>query len=199
MEGKKRINITNHAVIRYFGRIEKNYILTEKTFEMWKKNHEEELEKAKEEIQLLYDESEFLVQATYGIHKKAECYINKADMITLVVADGVLVTLYEVDFGLDSEGNIEMLEVLYKNLHRLLAEEENWDLQTSAKGAEIMRRLSLLNLEIQEKESVLKLLKDDKKILEDKKSKLSSEGQSLRAKIDNARQKIARSKRSLEV
>lgn len=196
MEDIKSINITKHAITRYFSRI-KGIIVTDSNYDTWKVSHMEEIEEAKKELQDLFNQSEYITTGIYGIHKKASFYILKEKMLTLIVNESNLVTLYKIDYGLDFIGNKEMIEVLYRNYKRLLLEEEaiqNSNKETAQKLEYEEKRLGLI---IQEVEAELQRLRTNKKEIESKRGSLKALEQSIATKINTTREKIILSEKAL--
>ncbi|WP_427043191.1 hypothetical protein HUW86_09720 [Fusobacterium sp. SB021] len=92
MEDFKNINITKHAIVRYFGRV-RGVMVTDLNYDGWKNSHHNEVEEAKIELQGLLMTSEYITTGTYGIHKKASYYIHKETLLTFVISENNLVTL----------------------------------------------------------------------------------------------------------
>lgn len=118
-------------------------------------------------------------------------------MLTFIVNESNLVTLYKIDYGLDFIGNKEMIEVLYRNYKRLLLEEEaiqNSNKETVQKLEYEEKRLGLI---IQEVEAELQRLRSNKKEIESKRGSLKALEQSIATKINTTREKIILSKKAL--
>src|SRR3712207_1381300 len=114
----KEINVTRHALMRYAARVYKAAGITDRTFDSWRKRHEQEAQELEKCLKLEFKQAEYVTTAQFEGHKKAEFYIRKDIMMTYVASGENLVTCYYIDFGLDDTGNREMLEVLFKNLRR---------------------------------------------------------------------------------
>lgn len=196
MEEFKNINITKHAIVRYFNRV-RNIMVTDINYDGWKNSHHNEVEEVKTELQGLLMTAEFITSGTYGIHRKASYYIHKETMLTFVIAENNLVTLYKIDYGLDLIGNKEMLEVLNNNYKRLLDEEEELQKKNKKELQSLECQEKMLGYAIQETEAELQSLRAKKKEMESKKAKLRAAEQSISAKINTAREKIILSKKAL--
>ncbi len=196
MEDFKNINITKHAIARYFGRV-RGVMVTDLNYDGWKNSHHNEVEEAKMELQGLLMTSDYITTGTYGIHKKASYYIHKETLLTFVISENNLVTLYKVDYGLDLIGNKEMLEVLTNNYKRLLEEEENLQEKNQKEKQSLEYQEKILGLAIQEAEAEVQRLRAKKKELESKRATLRTSEQSIASKINTAREKIILSKKVL--
>lgn len=196
MEEFKNINITKHAIVRYFNRV-RNIMVTDLNYDGWKNSHHNEVEEVKTELQGLLMTAEFITSGTYGIHRKASYYIHKETMLTFVISENNLVTLYKIDYGLDLIGNKEMLEVLNNNYKRLLDEEEELQKKNKKELQSLECQEKMLGYAIQETEAELQSLRAKKKEMESKKAKLRAAEQSISVKINTAREKIILSKKAL--
>lgn len=196
MEEFKNINITKHAIVRYFNRIQ-GIMVTDINYDGWKNTHQNDIEEVKRELERLLLTAEYITTGTYGIHKKASYYIQKETMIAFVISENNLVTLYKVDYGLDLIGNKEMLEVLTNNYKRLLEEEENLQEKNQKEKQSLEYQEKILGLAIQEAEAEVQKLRAKKKELESKRATLRTSEQSIASKINTAREKIVLSKKAL--
>lgn len=196
MEEFKNINITKHAIVRYFNRV-RGVMVTDINYDGWKNTHQDDIEEVNRELQGLLLTAEFITTGTYGIHKKASYYIQKETMLTFVISENNLVTLYKVDYGLDLIGNKEMLEVLINNYKRLLEEEENLQKKNQKEKQSLEYQEKMLGFAIQEAEAEVQKLRAKKKEIESKRATLRTSEQSIASKINTAREKIVLSKKAL--
>lgn len=196
MEEFKNINITKHAIVRYFNRV-RNIMVTDLNYDGWKNSHHNEVEEVKTELQGLLMTAEFITSGTYGIHRKASYYIHKETMLTFVISENNLVTLYKIDYGLDLIGNKEMLEVLNNNYKRLLDEEEELQKKNKKELQSLEYQEKILGFAIQEAETEVQKLRARKKELESKRAILRTSEQSIASKINITREKIILSKKAL--
>lgn len=84
----KEINITKHALMRYASRVYKYQIINDRTFDIWKKQNEDKIERLETDLKIELGRLEYICTASYDTHKKAEFYINKDKMMTYVVVGG---------------------------------------------------------------------------------------------------------------
>ncbi len=117
--------------------------------------------------------------------------------MTYVASGENLVTCYYIDFGLDATGNREMLEVLFKNLHRAIEEEENFEKENEEKIALLENSLAKVKADIAEYEAILAKLKEKKEIFEKERKLVDLERIELSETINNTREKIVRSKKAM--
>lgn len=197
MEIPKNTCISNHALMRYASRVFKELAATDKTWDQWKKHHLMEVLAIENEFRQELQELEYVGVAAYNNHSKADYYINRDKMMTYVVVGGTIVTCYPIDYGLDEEGNRDMLEVLLKNLERGKRAKEDYDLSKKEKRAELQSSLVIMNAEIQSMSSRLERMQSEKSILEKELKNVDLEGQELEDFIQVAHEKIVRSKKAM--
>lgn len=193
----KEINITRHALMRYAARVYKAAGITDRTFDSWRKRHEEEANELEKCLKLEFQQADYVTTAQFEGHKKAEFYIRKDIMMTYVASAESLVTCYYIDFGLDATGNREMLEVLFKNLHRAIEEEENFERKNEERVITFENALAKVKSDISEYEAILAKLKEKKEIFEKELKLVELEKIALSETINNAREKIVRSKKAM--
>ncbi|KYM51393.1 hypothetical protein MVQ18_10125 [Fusobacterium necrophorum] len=193
----KEINVTRHALMRYAARVYKAAGITDRTFDSWRKRHEEEAQELEKCLKLEFKQAEYVTTAQFEGHKKAEFYIRKDIMMTYVASGENLVTCYYIDFGLDDTGNREMLEVLFKNLRRAIEEEENFEKENEEKIALLENSLAKVKADIAEYEAILAKLKEKKEIFEKERKLVDLERIELSETINNTREKIVRSKKAM--
>lgn len=193
----KEINVTRHALMRYAARVYKAAGITDRTFDSWRKRHEEEAQELEKCLKLEFQQAEYVTTAQFEGHKKAEFYIRKDIMMTYVAAGENLVTCYYIDFGLDDTGNREMLEVLFKNLRRAIEEEENFERKNEERVAETKNSLSKVKVDLAEYGAIINKLIEKQNIFENQLKLIELEKKELSETINNAREKIVRSKKAM--
>lgn len=193
----KEINVTRHALMRYAARVYKAAGITDRTFDSWRKRHEEEAQELEKCLKLEFQQAEYVTTAQFEGHKKAEFYIRKDIMMTYVAAGENLVTCYYIDFGLDDTGNREMLEVLFKNLRRAIEEEENFERKNEERVAETKNSLSKVKADLAEYGAIINKLIEKQNIFENQLKLIELEKKELSETINNAREKIVRSKKAM--
>lgn len=193
----KEINVTRHALMRYAARVYKAAGITDRTFDSWRKRHEEEAQELEKCLKLEFQQAEYVTTAQFESHKKTEFYIRKDVMMTYVVSGENLVTCYYIDFGLDDVGNREMLEVLFKNLRRAIEEEENFERKNEERVAETKNSLSKVKADLAEYGAIINKLIEKQNIFENQLKLIELEKKELSETINNAREKIVRSKKAM--
>ena len=73
----KEINITKHALMRYASRVHKANIVSERTWDIWKKTNEEKIEILEISLKEEFKGARHISTAAYEGNKKAEFYINE--------------------------------------------------------------------------------------------------------------------------
>lgn len=193
----KEINVTRHALMRYAARVYKAAGITDRTFDSWRKRHEQEAQELEKCLKLEFKQAEYVTTAQFEGHKKAEFYIRKDIMMTYVASGENLVTCYYIDFGLDDTGNREMLEVLFKNLRRAIEEEENFEKKNEERVAETKNSLSKVKADLAEYGAIINKLIEKQNIFENQLKLIELEKKELSETINNAREKIVRSKKAM--
>ena len=192
----KEINVTRHALMRYAARVYKAAGITDRTFDSWRKRHEQEAQELEKCLKLEFKQAEYVTTAQFEGHKKAEFYIRKV-MMTYVASGENLVTCYYIDFGLDDTGNREMLEVLFKNLRRAIEEEENFERKNEERVVETKNSLSKVKADLAEYGAIINKLIEKQNIFENQLKLIELEKKELSETINNAREKIVRSKKAM--
>ncbi|MDK4498561.1 hypothetical protein MVQ25_11275 [Fusobacterium necrophorum] len=193
----KEINVTRHALMRYAARVYKAAGITDRTFDSWRKRHEQEAQELEKCLKLEFKQAEYVTTAQFEGHKKAEFYIRKDIMMTYVASGENLVTCYYIDFGLDDTGNREILEVLFKNLRRAIEEEENFERKNEERVVETKNSLSKVKADLAEYGAIINKLIEKQNIFENQLKLIELEKKELSETINNAREKIVRSKKAM--
>ena len=183
----KEINVTRHALMRYAARVYKAAGITDRTFDSWRKRHEQEAQELEKCLKLEFKQAEYVTTAQFEGHKKAEFYIRKDIMMTYVASGENLVTCYYIDFGLDDTGNREMLEVLFKNLRRAIEEEENFERKNEERVVETKNSLSKVKADLAEYGAIINKLIEKQNIFENQLKLIELEKKELSETINNAR------------
>lgn len=189
------LNITRHAIVRYFNRIDKTKAVTDKSFDIWKKDHEEDIKIAEEKIQELYghESTVYITTGNYNAHRKASYYLNKEKKIIMVIAENKMITLYSVDYGLDDIGNTQILQVLLDNLSRAYSEEEQYNLEKEEELRKLRFEEDILNREIEQIRASEKMLLAQKQKIESKRKIVQNTQEELKSRIDTIRERIVKS------
>ncbi|WP_249526351.1 hypothetical protein [Fusobacterium nucleatum] len=95
----KEINITRHALMRYASRVHNANIVSDRTWDIWKKANEEKIQELETNLKFELGKLEYICTASYDKHKKAEFYINKEKMMTYVIVESNLVTCYPLNLS----------------------------------------------------------------------------------------------------
>ena len=82
MEDFKNINITKHAIVRYFGRV-RGVMVTDLNYDGWKNSHHNEVEEAKMELQGLLMTSDYITKLMEYIKKHHTIFIKKHYLLLL--------------------------------------------------------------------------------------------------------------------
>lgn len=193
----KEINITKHALMRYASRVHKANIVSDRTWDIWKKANEEKIEVLEISMKEEFKGARYISTAAYEGNKKAEFYINEQILMTYVVVGDNLVTCYPIDYGLDAEGNRAMLKVLLENLKRAEIEENNFEDKYFERKTEINNIVSIANAEISELNKKIEKIKGNKALLEQELTNINLEYETIKTVINSAKEKIVRSKMAL--
>ena len=193
----KEINITKHALMRYASRVHKANIVSDRTWDIWKKSNEEKIQELETNLKMEFQGTEYICTAAYDTHKKAEFYINKDKMMTYVVVGENMVTCYPINYELDAEGNKAILNILLENLKRAKIAEDNFEDNYFKEKDNLKQEKELIQAEIELLNSKLKKLQEKRAGIESRQLEIIGEQQELRNVIKVAEEKIVRSKLAL--
>lgn len=193
----KEVNITRHGLMRYASRVHKANIVSDRTWDIWKKANEDKIEGLETDLKAEFQGAQYICTAAYDTHKKAEFYINKDKMMTYVVVGENMVTCYPINYELDTEGNRAILDVLLNNLKRARIDEDNFEDKYFKERDDLNRELGLLKAETELLNSKLKTLKEKQIKIEARQNEIAGEQIELRNIIKVAEEKIVRSKLAL--
>lgn len=193
----KEINITKHALMRYASRVHKANIVSDRTWDIWKKSNEEKIQELETNLKMEFQGTEYICTAAYDTHKKAEFYINKDKMMTYVVVGENMVTCYLINYELDAEGNKAILNILLENLKRAKIAEDNFEDNYFKERDNLKQEKELIQAEIELLNSKLKKLQEKRAGIESRQLEIIGEQQELRNVIKVAEEKIVRSKLAL--
>ena len=193
----KEINITKHALMRYASRVHNANIVSDRTWDIWKKANEDKIEGLETDLKMEFQGTEYICTAAYDTHKKAEFYINKDKMMTYVVVGENMVTCYPINYELDAEGNKAILNILLENLKRAKIAEDNFEDNYFKEKDNLKQEKELIQAEIELLNSKLKKLQEKRAGIESRQLEIIGEQQELRNVIKVAEEKIVRSKLAL--
>ena len=191
---KEKINISKHALMRFASKVHKNQITNEKTFEEWKKSNEDKLEDLEKDLRNEYQQSKYISTSSYDNLEKVDFFINKETMMTFLVNKNEMITCYPIDFELDHDGNVSILNVLLENLERAKEAEANFEEEHFYIKENLNRELEVVLAEMDLLNSKLKTLNEKKAIIEAKKAELIAEHSELKTLKKVAEEKIIKSK-----
>lgn len=194
----KGVNITRHCIVRWFNRIDKTQAVTDKSYDIWKKEHEQDIARAEKAIKEAFEKAVYITSGNYNTHRRAEYYVNDEKLITFVVNDGKIVTCYKTDFGLDDEGNAEMLKVLHDSLKRSYTEEEIHEKNKDITLSTLKKVEDLHNRELEEIEAKRKIVMAKKSGIESKRVAIEARTLEIKTKIKSICEKIVKSSTAFE-
>lgn len=193
----KEINITKHALMRYASRVHNANIISDRTWDIWKKANEEKTQELEINLRIELGRLEYICTASYDKHKKAEFYINRDKMMTYVIVESNLVTCYSIDYDLDAEGNKAILNILLENLKRAKITEDNFEDNYFKERNNLKQEKELIQAEIELLNSKLKKLQEKRAGIESRQLEIIGEQEELKNIIKVAEEKIVRSKLAL--
>ena len=191
---KEKINISKHTLMRFASKVYKNQITNEKTFEEWKKSNEDKLEDLEKDLRNEYQQSKYISTSSYDNLEKVDFFINKEAMMTFLVNENEIITCYPIDFELDHDGNVSILNVLLENLERAKEAEANFEEDHFYTKENLNRELEVVLAEMDSLNSKLKTLNEKKAVIEAKKAELIAEHSELKTLKKVAEEKIIKSK-----
>ena len=191
---KEKININKHALMRFASKVHKNQITNVKTFDEWKKSNEDKLEDLEKDLRNEYQQSKYISTSSYDNLEKVDFFINKEAMMTFLVNENEMITCYPIDFELDHDGNVSILNVLLENLERAKEAEANFEEDHFYIKENLNRELEVVLVEMDSLNSKLKTLNEKKAVIEAKKAELIAEHSELKTLKKVAEEKIIKSK-----
>ena len=191
---KEKINISKHTLMRFASKVYKNQITNEKTFEEWKKSNEDKLEELEKDLRNEYQQSKYISTSSYDNLEKVDFFINRETMMTFLVNENEMITCYPIDFELDRDGNVSILNVLLENLERAKEAEANFEEDHFYTKENLNRELEVVLAEMDSLNSKLKTLNEKKAVIEAKKAELIAEHSELKTLKKVAEEKIIKSK-----
>ena len=191
---KEKINISKHALMRFTSKVHNKQIISDKSFEEWKKLNEDKLEELEKDLRNEYQQSKYISTSSYDDLEKVDFFINKEAMMTFLVNNDEMITYYPIDFELDHDGNVSILNVLLENLERAKEAEANFDEEHFYIKENLNRELEVVLAEMDLLNSKLKTLNEKKAVIEAKKAELIAEHLELKTLKKVAEEKIIKSK-----
>ena len=191
---KEKINISKHALMRFASKVHNKQIISDKSFEEWKKLNEDKLEELEKDLRNEYQQSKYISTSSYDNLEKVDFFINKEAMMTFLVNENEIITCYPIDFELDHDGNVSILNVLLENLERAKEAEANFEEEHFYIKENLNRELEVVLAEMDLLNSKLKTLNEKKAVIEAKKAKLIAEYSELKTLKKVAEEKIIKSK-----
>ena len=191
---KEKINISKQALMRFASKVHNKQIISDKSFEEWKKLNEDKLEELEKDLRNEYQQSKYISTSSYDNLEKVDFFINKEAMMTFLVNENEIITCYPIDFELDHDGNVSILNVLLENLERAKEAEANFEEEHFYIKENLNRELEVVLAEMDLLNSKLKTLNEKKAVIEAKKAKLIAEYSELKTLKKVAEEKIIKSK-----
>ena len=191
---KEKINISKHALMRFASKVHNKQIISDKSFEEWKKLNEDKLEELEKDLRNEYQQSKYISTSSYDNFEKVDFFINKEAMMTFLVNNDEMITCYPIDFELDHDGNVSILNVLLENLERAKEAEANFEEDHFYIKENLNRELEVVLAEMDLLNSKLKTLNEKKAIIEAKKTELIAKHSELKTLKKVAEEKIIKSK-----
>ena len=162
---KEKINISKHALMRFASKVHNKQIISDKSFEEWKKLNEDNLEELEKDLRNEYQQSKYISTSSYDNFEKVDFFINKEAMMTFLVNNDEMITCYPIDFELDHDGNVSILNVLLENLERAKEAEANFEEDHFYIKENLNRELEVVLAEMDLLNSKLKTLNEKKAVM----------------------------------
>ena len=189
------MTITDHAIMRYAQRCKQEPVYQE-MFKNWKQSNPEKLAEYEKEIREKYKKAEFLVSGKYDrAQNQSNFYLlNDENLIFVTNVDNlILLTLYELDYGVAKDGNNVILNLLLRELDNLKNKKKEYeDLKADKlKGYDrekktLEMRKAGLKAELQEIETKQQLINKDIEFA-------NNRAKTIESGIENTYRKIVRS------
>ena len=73
---KEKINISKQALMRFASKVHNKQIISDKSFEEWKKLNEDKLEELEKDLRNEYQQSKYISTSSYDNLEKVDFFIN---------------------------------------------------------------------------------------------------------------------------
>ena len=190
------MNITEHALMRYAQRFEDEHISSDNVFKDWKRNNPEKVEKYTKEIEILFKAAEFLTEGIYDKNRKAASFYILEDESLCFILDKEhknLITIYEIDFGIDKEGNKKILSQILNYIENLKTEKDDFDKFRSEELLDLGRKKKTLGFEESNLRTKLKEIETELQSLNKQIELSNARSKTYTATLENSYRKIIKS------
>lgn len=190
------MNITDHALMRWAQRIGEDHISSQAAFKDWKALNPEKVIQYEKELKEAYEKAEYLTEGMYDDKKRQQAvfYLDKEELLLYIVSkEGNLITLYDVDFGINAAGNKVILHELLKEIGFIEKERQEYGNKKEEELKELERRRKTLELEKEELRERLTLIESEQGLLNKQIETARNKGKVLDIQIKNIYRKIIKS------
>lgn len=166
----KTIEATEHSLFRYGHRVKKELLINQQGYKALAKREPNKIKEWREEIQLLLDDSIFIIQAVFD-DKNHQCNfrLHKESRFILVLNSNSekLITLFEVDYGFGDKINKITMNAILKEMEKLkLAKEKYIDKNIPTFNSK-KRAISAFEEDISALKAKIDMIESQKKAIED--------------------------------
>lgn len=190
------MNITDHALMRWAQRIEEEHISSQVAFKEWKALNPEKVIQYEKDLREAFQRAEYLTEGVYDDRKKqrASFYVDKEELLLYILSkEGSLVTLYDIDFGINKAGNKVILYELLKEIKRSEKERDEFEERKEGELRELERKKKTLEMEKEELRERLNLLESEQGLINKETENTRNKGKVLDIHIKNTYRKIIKS------
>ena len=189
------MTITDHAIMRYAQRCKQEPVYQE-IFKSWKQSNPEKLAEYEKEIREKYKKAEFLVSGKYDrAQNQSNFYLlNDENLIFVTNADNlILLTLYELDYGVAKDGNNVILNLLLKELDNLKNKKKEYEDLKADKLTGYDREKKTLEMRKAELKAELQEIEAKQQLINKDIEFANNRAKTIESGIENTYRKIVRS------
>lgn len=190
-------NITRHALMRYISRRELSKVITDNTFDSWRKEFPDKLEEYTEMMKSELANSIFITERAFETHKKASFFINIQTLMVFVINDSNVITCYRIEYGVGEDIDRQILASLILGKENKEAEVESTRNEVAERKNDAYERIKQIKQDLAELEvkqnALRKQIKTQEAIIEE----LEAKEKQVNTELFSILTKIVRPKNSL--
>ena len=191
------INITRHALMRYISRRELSKVITDSTFDNWKREFPDKADSYNSMLIDEFEKADFITERAFDTYKKAKYYVNTTTLMVFIVNDNNLVTCYCSDYGLGEELDRVILSSLLVGMSKKSQELDLYRSTASVRRSDAYDKIQGIKSEVSELETRIMALRKSIKTQEAIIEEMDAQEKSLSTQLFGIISKIVKPKNSI--